>query len=81
MFENIDPIKKREILLAAKPIHETALYESLVRLGLDPESFDIETFEGTEENYGLANLEFCNNASSAIQNIKMIDRELAKLGE
>lgn len=81
MFENIDPAKKREILLAAKPIHETALYESLVRLGLDPESFNIETFDGSEENYGSANLEFCTNANNAIENIKMIDRELAKLGE
>lgn len=81
MFENIDQTKKTEILLSAKPIHELALYECIVRLGLDPETFDMDTFQGTEENYGLANLEFCNNANKAIETIKMINRELAKLGE
>lgn len=81
MFENIDSTKRKEILLSAKPIHELVLYESIVRLGLDPESFNMDEFNGTEENYGLVNLEFCANANKAIESIKMIDRELAKIGE
>lgn len=79
MFENIDRDKKIEILETARPLHERLLYESLVRLGIDPNGFDMDSFEGTEENYGLGNMEFCENADKAIAAIKMINREIASL--
>lgn len=79
MFENIDKDKKLEILEAAKPLHERLLYESIVRLGIDPDGFDMDLFEGTEENYGLGNMEFCQNADKAIAALKMINREIASL--
>jgi len=79
MFENINKDKKLEILETAKPIHEVLLYESIVRLGIDPETFDMDSFEGTEENYGLGNMEFCQNADKAIAALKMINREITSL--
>jgi hypothetical protein len=79
MFNNLTKEKKIEILESAMPFHEQVLYESIIRLGLDPDEFDPDLFDGTEENFGPQNLEFCKSAQKAIDGLDLIRRQIESL--
>jgi hypothetical protein len=78
-FNNLSKSKKREILNISIKSNEYMLYESLLRLGLDPSSFDIETFDIESLSLNSTSEEFIKNLSKSIQSLNFIKDELVSL--
>ena len=76
MFNNITNEKKLEILETARALQEQVLYESLIRLGLDPSTFDIDSFDSDSSNYQPNVEEIIQDAVKAISALKIIYQEM-----
>lgn len=76
MFNNVTNEKKLEILETAMVLQEQVLYESLIRLGLDPSTFDIDSFDSDSSNYQPNVDEIIQDAARAISALKIIYQEM-----
>lgn len=79
IFKNLNSEKKKEVLELSRPFHEQVLYSSIIRLGLDPITFDIDSFNPSDESFPPNLEEIINDAVQAISALKIIDRELDEL--
>jgi hypothetical protein len=80
-FDNLSNDKKREILNLSIKSSEHMLYESLLRLGLDPSSFDIDSFNIEDFNLNPSDEEFVKNLEKSIRSINLIKQEKIILGQ
>lgn len=75
-FNNLDKNKKIEILNISIKSNEHMLYESLLRLGIDPSSFDMDLFDPNTISITSSSEEFVKNLTKAISSLKFINKEL-----
>jgi hypothetical protein len=80
-FDDLSNDKKREILNLSIKSSEHTLYESLLRLGLDPSSFDIDSFNIEDFNFNPSDEEFVKNLEKSIRSINLIKQEIIILGQ
>jgi hypothetical protein len=80
-FDHLTKDKKREILNISIKSNEHLLYESLIRLGVDPLSFDIELFDVDTIKRNQTSEEFIKNLIKSISSLKFINKEIELLGE
>ena len=76
MFNNITNEKKLEMLETARDLHEQVLYESLIRLGIDPSTFSIDNFDSNSENYPPNVEEIIQDAVRSIAALTIIYQEM-----
>lgn len=76
IFNNISKEKKIEILTAAREVHEQGLYDSILRIGIDPEEFNMDTFNPNDENHPKNNEEIIQSISNAIASLGIIKKEM-----
>jgi hypothetical protein len=82
LFANIDNETKIEILQNHILIYEKDLYENLIKLAIDPESFDIDSFNKEELSIAeddLAAMQQVRILEKAIDALTMINREISSL--
>jgi hypothetical protein len=82
LFTNIDNETKMEILQSHIFIYEKDLYENLIKLAIDPESFDIDSFNKEELSIAeddLAAMQQVRILQRAIDALTMINREISSL--
>jgi hypothetical protein len=82
LFANIDNETKMEILQNHILIYEKDLYENLIKLAIDPESFDIDSFDKEELSIAeddLAAMQQVRILEKAIDALTMINREISSL--
>jgi hypothetical protein len=80
IFENISTEKKLETLNSAKVAHEEALYDSILRVGLDPDSFDPETFDKNDPTLPTNLSQILEDIERSINSINIINREILQIG-
>jgi hypothetical protein len=80
-FDHLTKDKKREILNISIKSNEHLLYESLIRLGIDPSSFDVESFDIATIKSNQTSEEFIKNLIKSISSLKFINKEMQLLGE
>jgi hypothetical protein len=80
-FNKLTKSKKRELLNMSIKSNEHLLYESLIKLGIDPSSFDIDSFDINEVEIDLTSEEFVKNLIKSISSLKFINKEIELLGE
>jgi hypothetical protein len=78
-FNNLSVDKKREILNISTKNNEQVIYESAVRLGIDPSSFDLNSFSADLININSGSEKFLDNLLKAIESLKFINSELNSL--
>lgn len=78
-FNNLSKNKKVEILNISIKSNEHMLYEALLRLGIDPIIFDLETFDTSTLPNDNISEEFVKNIKKAISSLKFINNELLLL--
>lgn len=79
IFNNISAEKKLETLNAARIAHEEVLYDSILRLGLDPDIFNPDEFNPMDENLPRNTEQIIDDITRSINSIKIIDREIRDL--
>lgn len=79
-FTNITPERKMEILLAAKANYEELIYDSVLRIGFDPDNFDSETFDPLSELIPSGSEEILQTMDRALDGIDLINRHISSLG-
>jgi hypothetical protein len=80
-FDHLTKDKKREIINISIKSNEHLLYESLIRLGIDPLSFDVELFDIATIKHNQTSEEFIKNLMKSISSLKFINKEIELLGE
>jgi hypothetical protein len=80
-FDHLTKDKKKEILNISIKSNEHLLYESLIRLGIDPLSFDVESFDIATIKRNQTSEEFIKNLMKSISSLKFINKEIELLGE
>jgi hypothetical protein len=80
-FDHLTKDKKREIINISIKSNEHLLYESLIRLGIDPSSFDVESFDMGTIKSNQNSEEFIKNLINSISSLKFINKEIELLGE
>jgi hypothetical protein len=78
-FSNLNKDKKIQILNISKKSNEDMLYESLIRLGIDPVVFDLENFDSSDLPSDTMHKEFVNNLKKSVSLLKLINSELSLL--
>jgi hypothetical protein len=78
-FNNLNKNKKRELLNMSIKSNEHLLYESLIKLGIDPVIFDLETFDTSNLPSEDVSKELIENLKKAISSLKTINSELSLL--
>jgi hypothetical protein len=82
LFNNIDKNTKLEILEENIPDYEKDVYGLLIKLGINPATFDEDTFEeedpSVDEN-DLATVAFRKRLKEAIDALKIINEEISNL--
>jgi hypothetical protein len=78
-FNKLTKNKKRELLNMSIKSNEHLLYESLIKLGIDPSSFDIDSFDINEVEIDLTSEEFVKNLIKSISSLKFIKKEIELL--
>jgi hypothetical protein len=78
-FNKLTKSKKRELLNMSIKSNEHLLYESLIKLGVDPSSFDIDSFDINEVEIDLTSEEFVKNLIKSISSLKFIKKEIELL--
>jgi hypothetical protein len=79
IFNNISREKKLETLNAAKIAHEEVLYDSILRLGLDPDTFEPEVFDRNSSTLPKNVDEILDDIERSITSLEIISREIAEL--
>lgn len=79
IFNNLNSEKKKELLELSRPFHEQVLYEALIRLGIDPTTFDPDSFDVDNPSFPPNLGDIINNAAKAINSLKIIERELSNI--
>lgn len=80
-FSNLNKDKKIQILNISKKTNEDMLYESLIRLGIDPAVFDPSTFDFSTIQLNDGSQKFIENATKAISSLSFINQQLQVLGQ
>jgi hypothetical protein len=80
IFQNISTEKKLETLNSAKVAHEEALYDSILRVGLDPDLFDPETFDKNDPTLPSNLSQILEDIERSINSIIIINREISQIG-
>lgn len=82
LFNNIDKNTKLEILEENIPDYEKDVYGLLIKLGINPATFDEDTFEeedpSVDEN-DLTTVAFRKRLKEAIDALKIINEEILNL--
>ena len=83
LFSNIDNETKMEILQENLFKYEKDVYENLIKLAINPESFDLAAF--SKEDFivdinDLGTLASVENLAKAIDAMAMINAEVSSLG-
>jgi|688.fasta_scaffold467286_2 hypothetical protein len=82
LFNNIDKNTKLEILEENIPDYEKDVYGLLIKLGINPATFDEDTFEeedpSVDEN-DLTTVAFRKRLKEAIDALKIINEEISNL--
>jgi hypothetical protein len=79
IFNNISAKKKLETLNAVKIANEEVLYDSILRLGLDPDTFEPELFDRNSFTLPKNVDEILNDIERSINSLGIIGREIAEL--
>lgn len=79
IFNNISAEKKLETLNAAKIAHEEILYDSILRLGLDPDLFNPDEFNPNDETLPRNTEHIIQDITRSISSLNIINREIAEL--
>jgi hypothetical protein len=79
IFNNISAKKKLETLNAVKIANEEVLYDSILRLGLDPDTFEPELFDRNSSNLPKNVDEILDDIERSITSLEIISREIAEL--
>jgi hypothetical protein len=79
-FANITSERKMEILLSAKANYEELIYDSVLRIGFDPDEFDSETFDPLSELIPNGSEEIIATINRALNGIDLINRQISFLG-
>jgi hypothetical protein len=80
-FNNLSKNKKKQVINISIKNNEFLTYESLIRLGIDPRSFDVNSFDVNTIKVGPIFQEFLENLIKCISSLKLIEKELELLGE
>jgi hypothetical protein len=79
-FASISKDDKSSLLSAAKVDFEKDLYKSLVQLGVDPDSYDLSTFEFDENGYLVDDdYQIKKHISALISRINKVNIKIAAL--
>lgn len=78
-FNNLNKNKKIEILNISIKSNEHILYEALIRLGINPDDFNLETFNLSNLPNDNMSKEFVDNLKKSILSLKLINSELLLL--
>jgi hypothetical protein len=84
LFNNIDKSTKIEILEENIPKYEKNVYEILIQLGIEPGSFNEETFEEADPSVqedDLTALDLRKRLKVSIDALTFIKQEIANLEE
>jgi len=79
IFNNISAKKKLETLNAVKIANEEVLYDSILRLGLDPDTFEPEVFDRNSSTLPKNVDEILDDIERSITSLEIISREIAEL--
>lgn len=81
IFNNIDKITKIEILEENIPEYEKDIYGILIKLGIDPATFDEDTFEEDPsiDPADLTTIDLHQRLKVSIDALAMIQKEIANL--
>ena len=79
IFNNISTEKKMEALIAAREAHEQSLYDSILRVGIDPEEFDMNTFDPDDENHPKNSEEILKGITKSISSLNIVKKEMDSL--
>jgi hypothetical protein len=79
IFNNISAEKKLETLNTVKIVNEEALYDLILRLGLDPDTFDPEVFDRNSDALPNNVDDILDDIERVIASLNIINREIAGL--
>jgi|LakMenEpi03Aug12_release.lakeMendotaPanAssembly.Ray.scaffolds.fasta_scaffold02418_20 hypothetical protein len=81
IFNNIDKITKIEILEENIPKYEKDIYEILIKLAIDPATFDEDTFEedSSIDPADLTTIDLHQRLKVSIDALAMIQKEISIL--
>lgn len=83
IFNNISKEVKMEVLQDGLSDCEKNVYQNLIKLGIDPEEFDLDSYDkdslGIDENNSTL-LHISTVLEKDIETLKMINREISLLG-
>jgi hypothetical protein len=78
-FNNLSKNKKKQVINISIKNNEFLIYESLIRLGIDPRFFDVNSFDVNIIKVGPIFQEFLENLIKSISSLKLIEKELELL--
>jgi hypothetical protein len=78
-FNNLSKNKKEQIINMSIKSNEHILYESLLRLGIDPSSFDIDSFDIDTVKTSSTSEHFVKDLMQSISSLKFIKKEIELL--
>jgi hypothetical protein len=82
IFNNINKSTKLEILEENTPKYEKDIYEILIKLAIDPATFDENSFEETDpsvDENDLTTVDMRKRLKQAIDGLAMLNQEIANL--
>jgi hypothetical protein len=81
IFNNINKSTKLEILEENTPTYEKEVYEVLIKLGIDPETFDESAFEESTslDPTDLSTIELHKRLRLGIDALAVIQKEISNL--
>ena len=82
IFNNINKSTKLEILEENTPKYEKNIYEILIKLAIDPATFDENSFEETDpsvDENDLTTVDMRKRLRAAIDGLAMLNKEIANL--
>ena len=79
IFNNITREKKIEMLTDARVGHEENIYNSILKIGLDPDEFNAESFDPDDNLHPENNEVLLQGIAKSINFLNIIDREIASL--
>jgi hypothetical protein len=82
IFNNIDKSTKLEILQENIPKYEKDIYEILIKLGINPATFDEDNFEEEDpsvDETDLTTIDSRRRLKEAIDSLNMINEEIKNL--
>lgn len=79
-YENMSPARKRIVLTASKDALETEMLQIIIRLGLNPETFDETSYNTVPDNLSPTMqsdaerlVQICKNYQSTVDRLNNLD--------